>query len=216
MADALDSKSSDRKIVWVQVPPPAGFGRRIRFYKNRPQSYPASMKTFLRAVVVFASLCLMLRAGAGEAELSGIVKDSSGRPIQGAEIRIQGRDSNKIGKIHTTANGHYNYRELETGTYNVTLVVDGVTKASINNVTTRAGEIQTLNLEVQKGSLAKPFAPGKHYVWIPSETGSHLGHWAEIENDGKIMPSGMAERLNNQGNVMMKQIQDQANQGPPR
>jgi hypothetical protein len=23
MADALDSKSSDRKIVWVQVPPPA-------------------------------------------------------------------------------------------------------------------------------------------------------------------------------------------------
>jgi hypothetical protein len=25
MADALDSKSSDRKIVWVQVPPPAGF-----------------------------------------------------------------------------------------------------------------------------------------------------------------------------------------------
>ena len=216
MADALDSKSSDRKIVWVQVPPPAGFGRRLRFYKNRSQSYPASMKTFFRAVVVFASLCLMLRAGAGEAGLSGIVKDSSGRPIQGAEIRIQGRDSNKIGQIHTTANGHYNYPELETGAYNVTLVVDGVTKASINNVTTRAGEIQTLNFEVQKGSLAKPFAPGKHYVWIPSETGSHLGHWAEIENDGKIMPSGMAERLNNQGNVLMKQIQDQANQGPPR
>ena len=27
MADALDSKSSDRKIVWVQVPPPAEFSR---------------------------------------------------------------------------------------------------------------------------------------------------------------------------------------------
>ena len=174
------------------------------------------MKTFIRVVVVFASLCLMLRAHAGEAGLSGIVKDSSGQPIQGAVIHIQGRDPNKIGKIHTTANGHYNYPELEAGTYNVTLVVDGVTKASIKNVTTRAGEIETLNFEVQKGSLAKPFAPGKHYVWIPLETGSHLGHWAEIENDGKPISIGMAERLNNQGNVLMRHIQDTSNQGPPR
>ena len=216
MADALDSKSSDRKIVWVQVPPPAS-RYQAKFYKTVPKLYSVIMKTLVCVVVVvFASLCLMLRAGTGEAGLSGIVKDSSGQPIQGALIRIQGMDPNKIGKIHTTANGHYNYPELETGTYNVMLVVDGVTKASINNVTTRAGEIQTLNFEVQKGSFAKPFAPGKHYVWIPSEIGSHLGHWAEVENDGKVMPSGMAERLNNQGNVLLKQIQDQANQGPPR
>ena len=218
MADALDSKSSDRKIVWVQVPPPAPvFRRRIGFYKKRPKSYPQSMKTLIRVVVVvFASLCFMLRAQAGEAGLSGTVKDSKGQPIQGAEIRIQGSDANKIGKIHTTANGRYHYPELEAGTYNVTLVIDGVAKASINNVTARAGEIQTLNFEIQRGSLAKPFAPGKHYVWIPWETGSHLGHWAEVENDGKIMPSGMAERLNNQGNTLLKQIQDTALQGPPR
>src|SRR5882672_7050298 len=129
MADALDSKSSDRKIVWVQVPPPAGVLRcRSAFYKNPPESYSRSMKTFLRLVVVFASMCLMLRAQAGEAGLSGIVKDSKGQPVQGAEIRIQGSDANKIGRIHTTANGHYQYPELEAGTYNVTLAVDGVTK----------------------------------------------------------------------------------------
>ena len=174
------------------------------------------MKTLIRAVVVFASLCLMLTVHAGEAGLSGVVKYSSGQPIQGAVIHIQGRDANKIGKIHTTANGRYNYPELEAGTYNVTLVVDGVTKASINNVSTRAGEIQTLNFEIQKGALAKPFSPGKHYVWIPAETGSHLGHWAEIETDGKPMPTGMAERLNNEGNVLLRHIQDMGNQGPPR
>src|ERR1700686_3253658 len=122
MADALDSKSSDRKIVWVQVPPPANPRCRIGFYKRRPKSYSQSMKTLIRVVVVvFASLCLMLRAQAGEAGLSGIVKDSKGQPVQGAEIRIQGSDANKIGKIHTTANGRYHYPELEAGTYNVTL-----------------------------------------------------------------------------------------------
>jgi hypothetical protein len=174
------------------------------------------MKTFFHVVVVFASLCLMLPAQGGEAGLSGIVKDSLGQPIPGAEIRIQGSDPNKIGKIHTTANGRYNYPELEAGTYSVSLVVDGVTKASISNVRTKAGETQTLNFEVLKGSRATPFAPGKHYVWIPMQTGSHLGTWAEVEGDGKGMPVGMAERMNNQGNALLRQIQNSGNQGGPK
>jgi hypothetical protein len=166
------------------------------------------MKTVTRSVVVvFASFCLMVRAQAGEAGLSGVVKNSSG-PVQGAEIRIQGSDANKIGRVHTTANGRYNYPELEAGTYIVTLVVNGVTKACINNVGTRAGETQTLNFDIVRGSLVTPYAPGKHYVWIPSDTGTHLGHWAEVEGDGKGMPIGMVERLNNQGNAMVQSIQN--------
>ena len=166
------------------------------------------MKAIIRVgIVAFASLCLMLRAQAGEAGLSGVVADSSGRPIQGAEIRIQGSDANKIGKIHTTANGRYSYPELEAGTYSVTLLVGGVTKAAIMNVRTRAGETQTLNFEILKGSRVTPFAPGKHYVWVPSTTGTHLGHWAEVEGDGKVMPVGMAERLNNRGNALVRELQ---------
>ena len=174
------------------------------------------MKTLIGGVVVvFASMCLMLTAQAGEAGLSGIVNDSKGQAIQGAEIRIQGSDANKIGKVHTTANGRYHYPELEAGTYNVTLVINGETKASINNVHTKAGETQTLNFEVLKGSRVTPFAPGKHYVWIPSTTGSHLGHWAEVEGDGKGMPIGMQERLNNQGNMLARSIQRSGEQGQP-
>ena len=168
------------------------------------------MKTLIRVVVVFASLCLMLRAHAGEAGLSGIVKDSKGQPLQGAEIRIQGSDANKIGRIHTQANGRYNYPELEAGTYSVTLLVDGTTKASISNVRTKAGETQTLNFEFVKGSRATPFAPGKHYVWIPSTTGTHLGHWAEVNGDGQGMPIGMSERMNNQGNAFIRDLHQQS------
>ncbi|HST31148.1 MAG TPA: carboxypeptidase-like regulatory domain-containing protein [Chthoniobacterales bacterium] len=171
------------------------------------------MKTVIRVVVVmFASFCLMMRAQAGEAGLSGIVKSSSG-PVQGAEIRIQGSDANKVGKVHTTANGHYAYPELEAGSYSVTLVVNGVTKASISNVSTKAGKTETLNFEILKGSQTTPFAPGKHYVWIPATTGTHLGHWAEVEGDGKGMPVGMSERLNNQGNAMVRSIQRTGDDG---
>ena len=210
MADALDSKSSDRKIVWVQVPPPANVPCRIGFYKMRPTSYFGSMKMLIRVVAIgFVSFCLMLKVNAqGSAGLNGFVKDSSGKPIQGAEIRIQGSDANKIGKIHTKGDGHYSYPALEDGTYAVTLLVDGVTKASITNVRTKAGATETLNFEFVKGSMARPFAAGKHYVWVPKQTGTHLGDWMEVENDGKTMPSGMAERLNNQGNVLARHIQE--------
>jgi hypothetical protein len=174
------------------------------------------MKIVIRVVVVmFASFCLMMRAHAGEAGLSGIVKGSSG-PVQGAEIRIQGSEANKIGRVHTTANGHYNYPELEAGTYSVSLVINGVTKASIANVATKAGQTQTLNFEILKGSQVTPFAPGKHYVWIPSTTGTNLGHWAEVEGDGKGMPIGMSERLNNEGNAMVRTIQSRSSDGNER
>jgi VCBS repeat-containing protein len=163
-------------------------------------------------VVVFASFCLMLTAQAGETGLSGVVKNSSG-PIQGAEIRIQGSDPNKIGKVHTTANGRYNYPALEEGTYSVMLLVNGETKASITNVKTKAGEIQTLNFEILKGSRATPFAPGKHYVWIPSLTGTHLGTWAEVEGDGKTMPIGMQERQRWSGSALARQIQSRSDDG---
>ena len=164
-------------------------------------------------VVVFVSLCLILRAhAAGETGLSGVVKNSSG-PVSGAEIRIQGSDANKIGKVHTKADGRYTYPALEQGTYSVTLLVNGQTRASINNVRTRAGEIQTLNFEILKSSMATPFAPGKHYVWIPSITGSHLGVWAEVQGEGKGMPIGMQERERWAGSALARQIQTRSDDG---
>ena len=175
------------------------------------------MLTLIRVViVVFVSFCLMLKAQAeGEATLSGVVKDAAGQPLPGAEIRIQGKDASKVGKIHTNASGHYNYPALETGTYSVTLLVDGATKASINNVRTKVGETQTLNFELRKGAMAKPFAKGKHYVWVPSQTGSHLGMWVEVDDDSKAMPSGMQERMRWSGNALARKIQSNGDQGGP-
>lgn len=171
------------------------------------------MKTFIRvALVMFVSLGFVVKVNAQSASLSGVVKGSHGQAIQGAEIRIQGSDASKIGKIHTDANGHYNYPALETGTYNVTLLVGGVVKASINNVRTQVGENQTLNFDLQRG----PSAMGKHYVWIPQQTGSHLGYWLEVEDGGKAMPSGMAERQRFAGSMLARQIQNTGLQGQPQ
>jgi hypothetical protein len=173
------------------------------------------------AVVVFVlSLSFVAPKSSADsvATLQGMVKDANGHPLSGAEIRIQGSDPNKIGKIHTDAEGHYAYPALETGTYRVTLLVNGAVKAFIRNVKTKVGETETLNFELQKGVKAKPFATGKHYVWIPAgeTTGSHLGTWAEVDDSAKPMPQGMQERMRWQGNAQVRTIQDAASAGKPR
>src|SRR5438477_11435190 len=105
------------------------------------------MKTLARIIAVIAlSLFVSPRLHADAvATLSGVVKDAKGQPLQCAEVRIVGSDSSKVGKIHTDAHGRYSYRGLETGTYSVTLLVNGSTKASISNVRTRSVEVLTQN-----------------------------------------------------------------------
>ena len=169
------------------------------------------MLTLLRIVVIASvSLFVTSLASANQvATLQGVVKGVDSQPLRGAEIRIQGGDLSKIGRVHTDASGHYSYPGLETGTYKVSLIVDGVVKASINNVKTQLGEAQTLNFELQKGAAAKPLTKGKHYVWIPNITGSHLGMWVEVSDDDKTMSTGMQERIRNQGNDSLKQFFDE-------
>jgi Carboxypeptidase regulatory-like domain len=171
------------------------------------------MKMLIRvlAIVSISGLLSVTTRADAVATLSGVVRDAKGAPLRGAEIRIAGSDASKVGRIHTDAAGRYNYAGLETGFYSVTLVVDGVTRASIKNVSTTSGEVQTLNFDLQGNAAARPFAKGKHYVWIPLQTGSHLGTWAEVESDGPAMSSGMSERLNNQGNAFIRKLENTGN-----
>jgi Carboxypeptidase regulatory-like domain len=173
------------------------------------------MKMLIRvlAVVSISGLLSVTSRADAVATLNGVVRDAKGAPLHGAEIRIVGSDASKVGRIHTDGAGRYSYAGLETGTYNVTLIVAGVTKASINNVRTKSGETQTLNFDLQGTAGARPFGQGRHYVWVPLQTGSHLGTWAEVESDGRALPSGMTERLSNEGNAFVRKIQNTGN-GP--
>jgi hypothetical protein len=193
--------------------PPASPRREIFHLSGRILQPPLAvvffvMKMLIRvlAVVSISGLLSVTTRADAVATLSGVVRDAKGAPLRGAEIRIVGSDASKVGRIHTDAAGRYNYAGLETGEYKVTLVVNGVTKASINNVRTKSGEVQTLNFDLQGNAVASPFAKGKHYVWVPLQIGSHLGDWVEVENDGQAMPSGMSERVSNAGNAFVRQL----------
>ena len=123
---------------------------------------------------------------AGTPVLVGVVKDATGRPIKGADVRIEAKNFAKI--LKTDASGHY-VTGLAAGTYKVTLVINGQVKAVILDAKTRLDKPTQLNFDLsEKRASAK-----KHtrMVWIPSNIiGSNIiggGRWVEVDDNGNIV-----------------------------
>jgi len=124
----------------------------------------------------------------GPASVQGFVKDAKGEPIKGAGVRIESRDGKQVSSTVTTdPKGRYISQGLQPGVYQVTLLVNGTVKASIMNTQIKANQPTQLNFDLkptsQAGNISKS---GKHLVWVPGRTGSHIGgNWVEVEDDGK-------------------------------
>ena len=135
-------------------------------------------------------------AWAGNSALQGIVKDPKGQPVKGADIRIEAKDGSKLFKtVKTDASGHYISDALPAGTYRVTLIVNGTVKASINNTKTKLGAPTELNFDLKPASTSQASGSakkGKHWVWIPPTTGTHLGgRWVEIDDNASGQPGSL-------------------------
>ncbi len=174
------------------------------------------MNNLLRPIVVtFGGLMLLgVNAFAASATIEGLVTDDKGQPMPEAQVRIEGREGSGLNQItKTDARGHYSYSGLGSGTFKVTLIVDGKVKASIANVLAEVGQTEKLNFSLKKSAAARPTATGKHYVWVPAATGSQLaGSWVEINDDPNKKPAGMKERLEWKANATLRQIQANAGQ----
>jgi hypothetical protein len=130
---------------------------------------------------------LAFSAWAGTPALEGVVKDPAGRPIKGADVRIEAKNFSKI--VKTDASGHYISDGLAVATYKVTLVVNGSVKASIMNAKTQLGKPTQLNFD-----LTAKMAPVKkhtHMVYVAPDTGTLIGggRWVEVDDNGNPVNS---------------------------
>src|SRR4029077_8725231 len=126
-------------------------------------------------------------AAGGLASIQGFVKDTKGEPIKGADVRIESRDGKQVlSTAKTDSKGRYISQRLQSGVYRVTLLVNGAVKASIMNAQTKANQPTQLNFDFKPTSQAgNTTKGGKHMVWVPGRTGSHLGGtWVEAEDKG--------------------------------
>jgi len=122
------------------------------------------------------------------ASIQGSVKDAKGGPIKGADVRIESRDGKEVvSTVKTDQKGRYISQGLQPGVYRVTLLVNGAVKASIMNKQTKANQPTQLNFDFKSTSQAgNNTKGGKHMVWVPARTGSHLGgNWVEVDDRGE-------------------------------
>jgi len=122
------------------------------------------------------------------ASVQGFVKDAKGEPIKGAGVRIESRDGKQVfGTVTTDPKGRYISQGLQPGVYRMTLLVNGAVKASIMNTQIKANQPTQLKVDLKPTSQAgNTSKSGKHMVWVPGRTGSHIGgNWVEVEDNGK-------------------------------
>jgi serine/threonine protein kinase len=127
-------------------------------------------------------------AAEGSASIQGFVKSAEGEPMKGADVRIESRDGKQVfSTVTTDPNGRYHSQGLQPDVYRVTLLVNGEVKASIMNTQTKANQPTELNFDLKPASQAGNIAKGgKHMVWVPARTGSHIGgNWVEVDDGGK-------------------------------
>jgi hypothetical protein len=149
----------------------------------------------LIGLVLFGLIILAGNTWAAPSAIEGIVKDPSGRPINGADIRIEAWNQTFSKVVKSDAKGHYLYNGLTAGaTYRVSLLVNGAVKASINNVQTKLGDPTQLNFDLKKSTGSQASAPAKkakHYVYMPAQTGTNLGgRWVEVDDNGQTDTAG--------------------------
>jgi Carboxypeptidase regulatory-like domain len=141
-------------------------------------------KSFILSFV--GSLLVTVTVWAGTSVLEGVVKDPNGRPVKGADVRIEAKNFSKI--VKTDANGHYVCAGLGVATYKVSLVINGQVKASIADAKTQQVKPTQLNFDLTgKTASAKKHT---HMVFMPPSVDSHIGgggSWVEVDDNGNIV-----------------------------
>jgi hypothetical protein len=109
------------------------------------------------------------------ASLQGDVLGTDGRPLQGAEVRIEatGKPSAPI-TTSTGSHGRYLFAELPAGVYRLSILAGGAPKFSVN--IKMRGEKARIDFDLSPSAEKRI----RNYVWVVGRTGTYVaGRWAE-------------------------------------
>lgn len=106
----------------------------------------------LRKLLLIAPLTLLFAAScfAQTVAIEGTVIGDDGKPLQGAEIKIDRIDIKGNWKTKTDKKGHYFYGGLQGGSYKITVEVDKVARDTMTIPRTKYGDPNQADFNLQK------------------------------------------------------------------
>jgi hypothetical protein len=137
-------------------------------------------RTLISSFLVIAAFALTPSTPAqASGGIQGGVLGADGRPLQGAQVRIERTDNTSAPvTTQTNAKGSYASSALPAGTYKISVVENGTVKSTVTVKT--SGETARVDFDL------KPSAGShiKHYVLV-SGTGTRLAaRWVEADANG--------------------------------
>lgn len=147
--------------------------------------YAALMNKFQLCIVTLLACAVSVWAApTGPARIQGVVKDSKGQSVAGAEVHIKAKDGSGLEKIaRTDSDGNFGIGGLPTTQYEVILFVNGQIKASLTNQHVFSDKPTKVDFKLTGKYVANNQKKKTHMVYVPAETGSNLsGRWVEVDD----------------------------------
>jgi hypothetical protein len=162
--------------------------------------------TFLVISIIVASFATALAAPAIEGNVIG----ADGRPLKGAEVRIERKDkASPAITAATDARGHYLASGLSIGLYRISVIEGGAVKSSLDVKTSDRNAPVDFNLKPVAGKGKKV----KKMVWVPSGTATHIGgRWVE---EGSAPDAGGANVEKKKAEAAQEWLRHQTNPKGP-
>ena len=131
------------------------------------------MHKVIKTLAVLGFAIVAVNSWAGSASIEGIVKDASGKPVNGADVKIWPRYAGTWTKfVKTDANGHYSYDGVAPGTvYVVSLIVHSKIEWSYPSVIAKFGSPTQVNFDLKKTTATAQGAEGTKKVGTKQGSG---------------------------------------------
>ena len=118
------------------------------------------MSLFRKFLLILpVSLVFALTGWAQTASFEGTVKGTDGKPLPGAQVKIERQDVKGNYNVKTDKKGHYFYGGLPLGNYKITVAADGQDRDSRNGVRTKVGETTDISFDLELLGLRPPPPP---------------------------------------------------------
>lgn len=107
------------------------------------------------AMAAFASTPAFAQGGATSSSISGTVVDASGAAIPGASVEAKNAATGSVFTAVSGSNGTFNIPAIPSGTYNVTVTLQGFKTAVFNNVIVSAVSPASLSAKLEVGGVSE-------------------------------------------------------------
>lgn len=173
-----------------------------------------------RNIGLALSALLLITGTAWSAGIQGEVRGPDGKPIAGAEVRLD-RVDKKSGPniVKTDHQGQYTFTNVDVGTYKLVAAAKDMATTASDKVKARAEGPVRVDFSLKKQTVAAAPKKKTHKVWVHADTGSNIGgKWVDVEDDATTAPTTTstqpgANNLTRGGNAMIRGAQQSGGGG---